>query len=201
MFFQDTISLVVQSIGGGIASGTQPGLASGGHITLGGIVLQLGLASCHRINRNQLHWPLEMLAVVLILHAGLAAEFLIRSILDRPTRCSREVGIISLLRGVGGHINEMHVDWHVSHWHGHPHPHLVDLSDHRALRRLERQSSFDSVALQYVSYAPPLPGPFHVRGADDQTDVFGGAMVALVMFMQTVPPWGAVVWTCRTLSI
>lgn len=49
--FQDIVALVVQSIGGGIASDTQPGL--GGHIALGGIVLQFGSVECHHINRNQ----------------------------------------------------------------------------------------------------------------------------------------------------
>jgi len=66
----DIVALVVQSIGGGIASGTQPVL--GGHIMLGGIVLQLG---------------------VLLLYAALAAEFLIRFNLDRPRRHIRESGI------------------------------------------------------------------------------------------------------------
>jgi hypothetical protein len=40
---QDILALVVQSIGGGIASTTQPVL--GGHIALGGIALQLGTVS------------------------------------------------------------------------------------------------------------------------------------------------------------
>jgi len=66
----DIVALVVQSIGGGIASGTQPVL--GGHIMLGGIVLQLG---------------------VLILFTALAAEFLIRFNSDRPRRQICESGI------------------------------------------------------------------------------------------------------------
>jgi len=40
---QDIVALVIQSIGGGIASTTQPTL--GGHIALGGIALQLGSVS------------------------------------------------------------------------------------------------------------------------------------------------------------
>ena len=41
LLFQDTTALVIQLVGGGIASGTKPGL--GGHIALGGIVLQFGM--------------------------------------------------------------------------------------------------------------------------------------------------------------
>ncbi|KAI0255341.1 RTA1 like protein-domain-containing protein [Lactifluus subvellereus] len=63
----DIVALVVQSIGGGIASGTQ--LVLGGHIALGGIALQL---------------------VVLILYSALAAEFLVRFALDRPVRHIRD---------------------------------------------------------------------------------------------------------------
>ncbi|KAI0303352.1 RTA1-domain-containing protein [Multifurca ochricompacta] len=65
----DIVALVVQSIGGGIASGTQPDL--GGHIALGGIVLQL---------------------VVLLFYTALSAEFLIRFNLDRPSRHSGKKG-------------------------------------------------------------------------------------------------------------
>ncbi|KAI0255352.1 RTA1-like protein [Lactifluus subvellereus] len=59
----DILAFVVQSVGGSIASGTQPVL--GGHIALGGIALQL---------------------VVLILYTALATEFLVRFALDRPVR-------------------------------------------------------------------------------------------------------------------
>ncbi|KAH9039416.1 RTA1-like protein [Lactarius hengduanensis] len=53
----DTVALVVQSVGGGIASGTHPDL--GGHIALGGIVLQL---------------------VALLFFTFIAGEFLLRNI-------------------------------------------------------------------------------------------------------------------------
>jgi len=66
----DTVALIVQAVGGGIASGTQPVL--GGHIMLGGIAIQL---------------------LVLILYATLAAEFLFRFTLDRPVRRIRENNI------------------------------------------------------------------------------------------------------------
>jgi len=66
----DIIALIVQSIGGGIASTTQPVL--GGNIMLGGIVLQL---------------------VVLALYTALATEFLIRFNADRPRRYIRESGV------------------------------------------------------------------------------------------------------------
>jgi len=72
---QDILALVVQSIGGGIASGTQPVL--GGHIALGGIALQLA---------------------VIVLYTALAAEFLIRYTLDRPMGRYGETGAI-LSRG------------------------------------------------------------------------------------------------------
>ncbi|KAI0263773.1 RTA1 like protein-domain-containing protein [Gloeopeniophorella convolvens] len=62
----DIIALVVQSIGGGLASGTQPTL--GGNIALGGIVFQL---------------------VAIIVYSALAAEFLTRYIRDRPMRYAR----------------------------------------------------------------------------------------------------------------
>jgi hypothetical protein len=42
---QDTTALIIQSVGGAIASGTQPDL--GGHIALSGIVLQLGMVTRH----------------------------------------------------------------------------------------------------------------------------------------------------------
>ncbi|KAI9457817.1 RTA1-like protein [Lactarius psammicola] len=59
----DTVALVVQSVGGGIASGTHPDL--GGHIALGGIVLQL---------------------VALLFFTFIAGEFLLRFTYDRPIR-------------------------------------------------------------------------------------------------------------------
>jgi len=65
----DTIALIVQAIGGGIASGTQPVL--GGHIMLGGIAVQF---------------------FVLILYSILAAEFLFRFNLDKPFQ--RENGVV-----------------------------------------------------------------------------------------------------------
>ncbi|KAH9171440.1 RTA1-like protein [Lactarius sanguifluus] len=61
----DTVALVVQSVGGGIASGTHPDL--GGHIALGGIVLQL---------------------VALLFFTFIAGEFLPRFASDRPIRNS-----------------------------------------------------------------------------------------------------------------
>ncbi|KAH9057079.1 RTA1-like protein [Lactarius deliciosus] len=61
----DTVALVVQSVGGGIASGTHPDL--GGHIALGGIVLQL---------------------VALVFFTFIAGEFLLRFAYDRPIRHS-----------------------------------------------------------------------------------------------------------------
>ena len=45
LLIQDTTALVIQSVGGGIASSTKPGL--GGHIALGGIVLQFGMITPH----------------------------------------------------------------------------------------------------------------------------------------------------------
>jgi RTA1 like protein len=42
---QDIIALAVQSVGGGLASGTQTTL--GGHIALGGIAIQLSSVSPH----------------------------------------------------------------------------------------------------------------------------------------------------------
>jgi len=71
----DIVALVVQSVGGGLASGTQPTL--GGHIALGGIAIQL---------------------MVLILYVTLVAEFLIRFTLERPVGRIRE-GVDILPRG------------------------------------------------------------------------------------------------------
>jgi hypothetical protein len=62
-FICDTTALIIQSVGGAIASGTQPDL--GGHIALSGIVLQL---------------------VALLFFAFIATEFLLRYIYDRPIR-------------------------------------------------------------------------------------------------------------------
>jgi len=65
----DTVALVVQSIGGGIASATQPIL--GGRIALGGIALQL---------------------VALLFFTFIAGEFLLRFDFDRPIRRAQEGG-------------------------------------------------------------------------------------------------------------
>ena len=43
---QDTTALIIQSVGGALASSTQPVL--GGHIALAGIALQLGMVTRHR---------------------------------------------------------------------------------------------------------------------------------------------------------
>ncbi|KAI9433925.1 RTA1-domain-containing protein [Lactarius indigo] len=61
----DIVALIVQSVGGGIASDTQ--LDLGGHIALGGIVLQL---------------------VALLFFTFVAGEFLLRFAYDRPIRHS-----------------------------------------------------------------------------------------------------------------
>ncbi|KAI0061918.1 RTA1-like protein [Artomyces pyxidatus] len=63
----DIISLVVQAIGGAMASEstTNAGAANGGHVMLGGIVFQL---------------------TAIILYVALASEFLFRYIKDRPFR-------------------------------------------------------------------------------------------------------------------
>ena len=42
---QDTTALIIQSVGGALASSTQPVL--GGHIALAGIALQLGMVTRH----------------------------------------------------------------------------------------------------------------------------------------------------------
>jgi len=65
----DTVALVVQSIGGGIASTTQPIL--GGHIALGGIILQF---------------------VALLFFTFTAGEFLLRFAFDHPIRRAQEGG-------------------------------------------------------------------------------------------------------------
>ncbi|KAI0255331.1 RTA1 like protein-domain-containing protein [Lactifluus subvellereus] len=82
----DIVALVVQSIGGGIASGTQPVL--GGHIALGGIALQLGLSTVHLLIDS--HRVVDTHVAVLILYSALAAEFLVRFTLDRPVRYIRD---------------------------------------------------------------------------------------------------------------
>lgn len=64
---QDCIALIVQAVGGGIASSatTLQGTVNGGHIMLGGIVFQLAVA---------------------LFYTSLAAEFLTRWALDKPVR-------------------------------------------------------------------------------------------------------------------
>ena len=49
---QDTIALIIQAVGGGLASGTQPVL--GAHIALGGIAIQLRSVS-YSICSSKLH--------------------------------------------------------------------------------------------------------------------------------------------------
>lgn len=71
----DSVALVVQSVGGGIASGSQPAL--GGHIALGGIVLQLA---------------------ALLFFAFIAGEFLLRFAHDRPVPQAH--GVTNGQRGV-----------------------------------------------------------------------------------------------------
>jgi RTA1 like protein len=78
---QDIVALVVQSVGGGIASGSQ--LVLGGHIALGGIALQLGLFIIRLLDR---HNAVDTHAGVLILYTALATEFLVRFTLGRPMR-------------------------------------------------------------------------------------------------------------------
>lgn len=65
--FQDSIALIVQAVGGGIASSatTLQGTVNGGHIMLGGIVFQL---------------------VVAIFYSFLVMEFLTRWALDKPLK-------------------------------------------------------------------------------------------------------------------
>ncbi|KAF8266590.1 RTA1 like protein-domain-containing protein, partial [Lactarius quietus] len=80
----DTTALIIQAVGGGIASGTKPTL--GGHIALVGIVLQL---------------------MALLFSAFIAGEFFLRFAYDRPIRHFHDGGVVNRRGEVDRNLGQM----------------------------------------------------------------------------------------------
>lgn len=87
----DVVALVVQAVGGGIASGNSTSDATtGGNIMLAGIVIQLGSLRSHvfssQISATMLTQTPLVLSVAILTYTGVATEFLYRLYNDLPVR-------------------------------------------------------------------------------------------------------------------
>jgi|SRR6267142_5159463 len=138
-----------------------------------------------------------MLAVVLILYTALAAEFLIRFNLDRPTRRSRKSGVIFLRGVVDKSMKCMLIGMSAM---------AILLLIRSIYRAIELSGGWNGkvVSTQWLFSTSfmPRPHPFHVWNPEvlmiKQTCLtvpwsLWGCLCSV--YAHSVPPWGAVVWT------